>query len=396
MKNQDREDEKGFFKALYKYKLTCYKIVITLKSPKMKKLKVGILGATGMVGQNYIALLENHPWFDVSFVAASEKSAGKSYGQAVEGRWHMKQPLPTKVKNLRVTTVDNIVEAKKSCDVVFSALDPDSAKIYEEKYAEAGIPVVSNASANRMVNDVPLLIPEINHDHLSIIPRQQENRGWKKGFIVAKPNCSLQSYMTPLYALHQKFKIKKVMVTTMQAISGAGYPGVAALDITDNVIPYINGEEEKSENEPLKILGTVRGNEIIHASTSTIKISAQCNRVPVIDGHLACISVEFQHKPTPEQIIHTWKTFRSLPQKLKLPFAPQQPIIYRDEQDRPQTRLDRDNGHGMAVTVGRLRACTVLDYRFVGLSHNTVRGAAGGGILNAELLKAQGFLEDLS
>ncbi len=356
----------------------------------MKKSKAGILGATGMVGQQYASLLENHPWFEVSFLAASERSAGKSYGEAVEGRWHMESPMPDKIKKIGVCTVGDIRQAKKHCSFVFSALDSDVAKIYEEKYAEAGIPVVSNASAHRADKDVPMLIPEINYGHLKIIPIQQKNRGWKKGFIVTKPNCSLQSYLTPLYALHSAFGIKGAVITTMQAVSGAGHPGVSSFDIIDNIIPFIKGEEEKSENEPLKILGMVDGSEI--KNHSGIKISAHCNRVPVIDGHMACVSVEFENKPARDQIIEAWKNFRSLPQELGLPSAPKQPIIYRDEPDRPQTRLDRDNGKGMVVTVGRLRECKVLHYRFVGLSHNTIRGAAGGGILNAELLKARNFL----
>ncbi len=357
----------------------------------MEKISVGILGATGMVGQQYVSLLENHPWFEVSFLAASERSAGKSYGEAVEGRWHMKSPVPNNVKEMEVCTVDDIGKANKSCSFVFSALDSDIAKVYEEKYAEAGIPVVSNASTHRFTKDVPMLIPEINHGHLEIIPVQQKNHGWKKGFILVKPNCSLQSYLTPLYALHEKFRIKKVVITTMQAVSGAGHPGVSSFDIIDNIVPLIKGEEEKTENEPLKILGRIEGSGI--KNCSGISISAHCNRVPVIDGHMACVSVEFENKPTRNQIIEAWKNFRSLPQTLNLPFAPKRPIIYMDEPDRPQTRLDRDNDKGMAVTVGRLRECNVLHYRFVGLSHNTIRGAAGGGILNAELLKAQGFLK---
>ena len=356
----------------------------------MEKIKVGVLGSTGMVGQQYVSLLEHHPWFEVSFLVASEKSAGKNYEEATKGRWHIKNPVPVNAKKIIVRTVDDIEQAKKDCSFVFSALDSDIAQIYEEKYAEAGIPVVSNASYHRMTKDVPMLIPEINHEHLKIIPVQQKNRGWKKGFIVVKPNCSLQSYMTPLYALHSAFKIKKAVITTMQAVSGAGHPGVASLDIVDNVIPLIKGEEEKSENEPLKILGKIENDGI--KNYDGVKISAHCNRVPVIDGHMACVSVEFEKKPTKDQIVEAWKNFKSLPQELNLPFAPDQPIIYKEEQDRPQTRLDRDNDKGMAVTVGRLRECNVLHYRFVGLSHNLIRGAAGGGILNAELLKAKNFL----
>lgn len=355
----------------------------------MAKLKVGILGATGMVGQYYVALLEHHPWFEVSYAAASEKSAGKAYAEAVEGRWHLPHPIPENVKNLVVGDVANMGAAKK-CGFVFSALESDAAKQFEHLYAEAGIPVISNASAHRLDKDVPMLIPEINHEHINIIHAQRKNRSWKRGFIAVKPNCSIQSYMTPLFALHKEFKVRKVVVATMQAVSGAGHPGVASLDITDNVIPFIKGEEEKSEREPLKIMGKVRGAEIV--DSNEFHVSAHCNRVPVIDGHMACVSVAFEKKPTKEQIVAAWQNFRSLPQELKLPMAPEKPIIYTEEPDRPQIRLDRDNDKGMAVTVGRLRDCNILDYRFVGLSHNIIRGAAGGGILNAELLKAKGFL----
>ncbi len=356
----------------------------------MKKIRAGILGATGMVGQQYLALLENHPWFEVSCVAASERSAGKKYSEAVSGRWHMQKEIPQTAKELMVRDAAQAKEIAKECDFVFSALDPPVAKILEEKYAEAGTPVVSNASTHRWTRDVPMLIPEINAEHISIIPAQQKNRGWKKGFIAVKPNCSLQSYMTPLFALHKKFSVKKVIVTTLQAVSGAGHPGVSSFDIIDNVIPFIGGEEEKSENEPLKILGSMRNGEIVNASG--IEISAHCNRVPVIDGHLACVSVSFERKPSRAEILDAWKKFRGVPQELKLPFAPKQPIIYREEENRPQPRLDRDTDKGMAVSVGRLRECNVLDWRFVGLSHNTIRGAAGGGILNAELLKAKKYL----
>ncbi|MBI5388777.1 aspartate-semialdehyde dehydrogenase [Candidatus Woesearchaeota archaeon] len=357
---------------------------------KQQQLHVGILGATGMVGQQYIHLLENHPWFTVTFLAASERSAGKTFADAVAGRWHAQGDMPQKIRNMRVHTVDDIRAAKESCSFVFSALDSEIAKIYESQYARAGIPVVSNASAHRQDPDVPMLIPEINADHIAIIPLQQRQRGWNKGFIAVKPNCSLQSYLTPLYALHQKYRVKQVIVSTMQAVSGAGHPGVASLDIIDNVVPFINGEEEKTEQEPLKIWGQIEGNAII--PSQGICIAAHCNRVPTLNGHLACVSVSFANKPTKEEIISAWKSFRGMPQELKLPMAPEHPIIYRDEPDRPQVRLDRDADKGMATTVGRLRECPVLDWRFVGLSHNTIRGAAGGGILNAELLVAKGFI----
>jgi aspartate-semialdehyde dehydrogenase len=356
----------------------------------MKKLRIGILGATGIVGQNYITLLEDHPWFQVTYMAASEKSAGKSYKEAVTGRWHMLKDVPGDVRSLMVKSIDDMEDAKKNCDFVFSALDSGVAKIYEEQYAAAGIPVVSNASTHRHTKDVPMLIPEINHDHVDIIPMQQKNHGWNKGFIVVKPNCSLQSYMTPLFALHHEFRVTQAIITTMQSVSGAGHPGVSSYDIIDNIIPFIKGEEEKSEQEPLKILGKIQGDHIEYYQG--LKISAHCNRVPVIDGHMACVSLKFEKKPAIGQMIEIWHNFRSLPQQLNLPFAPEQPIIYREEADRPQTRLDRDADKAMAVTVGRLRACPVFDYRFVGLSHNTIRGAAGGGILNAELLVKKGYL----
>ena len=357
---------------------------------KMKKIKVGVLGATGMVGQNYISLLEGHPWFEVSYVIASPSSAGKKYKEAVAGRWHMLKDIPESVKDLKVEPIGNLDGAKKNCSFVFSALDSDIAKEWEEKYAGADIPVVSNSSAHRHTPDVPMLIPEINHQHLDILPIQKKSRGWKKGFIVVKPNCSLQSYMTPLYALHKKFKLKKAIITTMQAVSGAGHPGVASFDIIDNIIPFIGGEEKKSEYEPKKILGRIDGSKFVY--DESFEISAHCNRVPTIDGHMACVSAEFQTKPSREEILKIWKEFKSAPQELNLPFAPKQPIIYREEDNRPQTRLDRGNDKGMAVTVGRLRECNVLHWRFAGLSHNTIRGAAGGGILNAELLKEKGFI----
>lgn len=360
----------------------------------MKKLKGGILGATGMVGQQYIRLLENHPWFEVSYVAASPNSAGKKYSEAVKGRWHMASGIPASVKDLMVHDANLVDEAVGKCDFVFSALEMDKQLIMalEEAYAKAGIPVVSNASAHRHTADVPMLIPEINPQHLDIIPIQRKNHGWKKGFIVVKPNCSVQSYITPLHALEKAgYKISKVILTTLQAVSGAGYPGVASLDIVDNIVPFIGGEEEKSEKEPQKILGKIENGKFTY--DESIKISAHCNRVPVVDGHTACVSLQFaSKKPGIEEILRIWKDFRAEPQQLKLPFAPEHPIIYREEENRPQPRKDRDVDKAMAVTVGRLRECKVFDYRFVGLSHNTIRGAAGGGILNAELLKAKGYL----
>jgi len=343
-----------------------------------------------MVGQNYIRLLDNHPWFEVTHLVASEKSAGKKYSEAVAGRWHMPSDIPSGVKDLYVHSLDDFTSAKDSCDFVFSAIDTDVAKIYEELYASNGLPVISNASAHRHTPDVPMLIPEINPEHIDIIPQQKKNHGWDTGFIVVKPNCSLQSYITPLAILHERYGLKQAIITTMQAVSGAGHPGVSSYDIIDNIIPYIKGEEDKSEREPLKILGSIDGSQIIPAAG--IKISAHCNRVPTIDGHMACVSVSFEDKPTIEDILHSWDEYVSIPHELGLPSATEKAVYYRDEPDRPQTRLDRDTSDGMGVVVGRLRGCNVLQYRFVGLSHNTIRGAAGGGILNAELLRAKKYL----
>ncbi len=362
------------------------------------KIRVGILGATGMVGQKYIHLLRDHPWFEVSYVAASPRSAGKKYAEAVADRWLGGSDIPSAVAGLTVYDANDPSPAAGKCRFVFSALemDKDAVRQLENAYAAAGIPVVSNASAHRWTENVPMLIPEVNADHTDVITYQQKANGWDRGFIAVKPNCSLQSYMIPVYALFcAGYPVKRLFVTTLQAVSGAGYPGVASFDMIDNVVPYIGGEEEKSEREPLKILGRVKSGVIVPAEAPVI--AAHCNRVPVIDGHTACVSLEFDmsadKKPSVEKVAEIWKSFRSIPQELNLPSAPGQPIIVRDEPNRPQPRRDRDAEQGMAVTVGRLRACPVLDIRFVGLSHNTVRGAAGGGILNAELLKAKGFFD---
>ncbi|MFA5558292.1 MAG: aspartate-semialdehyde dehydrogenase, partial [Methanofastidiosum sp.] len=353
----------------------------------MEKINVGVIGATGMVGQNYIRLLDNHPWFNVTYVAASPKSAGKSYEEAVMGKWQMISGPPENVRKLIVKDANDVSQAIGKCALVFSALEMEKEKIreLEAAYAKAGIAVFSNASANRHVDNVPMLIPEINSNHIEIIPQQKKVNGWDKGFIVVKPNCSLQSYMAPVYALIKAgYEVKRMIITTMQAVSGAGYPGVPSLDMIDNMVPFISGEEEKSEIEPQKIMGKIVNGKIVN--DTNIKISAHCNRVPVIDGHTACVSLEFgAKKPSLEEIKKIWKEFRSEPQELNLPFAPKKPIIYREEPNRPQPRKDRDTDKGMAVTVGRLRECKVFDIRFVCLSHNTVRGAAGGGILNAEL-----------
>jgi aspartate-semialdehyde dehydrogenase len=361
----------------------------------MKKLRVGVLGATGMVGQNYIRLLKGHPWFEVTYVAASPRSAGRSFADAVEGRWQMEEEMPSDVAQLIVGDASDIVAAKKACDFVFSAveLDKDAIRSLENEYAAAGIPVVSNNSAHRGTPDVPMLIPEINPHHADAIAVQRKNHGWDKGFVVVKPNCSLQSYLTPVFALIQAgYPISEMILTTMQATSGAGYPGVPSLDMIDNIVPYIGGEEEKSEKEPLKILGEFRNGVFVNATD--IRISAHCNRVPVVDGHTACVSLRFAGaKPASIDVVKDiFRKFTGEPQKLELPFAPAQPIVIREESNRPQPRRDRNTDKGMAVTVGRIRPCNTMDLRFVGLSHNTVRGAAGGGILNAELLKAKGWL----
>jgi len=360
-----------------------------------KKLKVGVLGATGMVGQNYLRLLADHPWFEVVYLAASPNSAGKKYSEAVAGRWHMKENIPEKCKDIVVEDASLVNKAIGKCSLMFSAVEMDKQAILalEMEYASKGFAVVSNNSAHRNTEDVPVMIPEINPDHLDIIPEQQKKRGFSKGFLVVKPNCSIQSYMIPLYALMKAgYVIDKMIVTTLQALSGAGYPGPAAIDLVDNILPFINGEEEKSEVEPRKIFGKIQGAKIV--SDDSMKISAHCNRVAVTDGHIACCSIQFAgKKPGAEEIIKIWRNFSALPQELKLPSAPVPVMVYRDEIDRPQPQKDRDAGNGQAITVGRLRKCNVFDYRFVGLHHNTVRGAAGGSILTAELLQAKGFIK---
>lgn len=358
------------------------------------KIKTGIIGATGMVGQTFIKLLENHPWFDVTYLAASESSAGKTYSEAVKGRWHISSEVPDYIKNLRVEDAAKVENAIGKCSLIFCAvsMSKDEVKALEALYASNGFAVVSANSAYRLTPDVPMLIPEINHDHIEIIPVQQKNNGWKKGFITVKPNCSIQSYMIPLHALTSKgFKIKRMTLTTLQGLSGAGYPGPSAYDLVDNIIPYIGGEEEKSEIEPQKIFGSIVDGKIVN--DTSFQMSAHCTRVPVIDGHTVCANVEFDgKKPSENEILECWKNYRSVPYELGLPSAPEKTIIYREEANRPQPRKDRDSGNGMAITVGRLRPCNVFDYRFVGLSHNTVRGAAGGAVLMAELLAAKGYI----
>ncbi len=360
-----------------------------------RKIKVGVIGATGTVGQNYLRLLQNHPWFEVVYLAASPSSAGKKYADAVAGRWHMKDDIPQAYRGIIVADAGRVSKAVGKCRLMFSAVEMDKKAILalEEEYAATGFVVVSNNSAHRATPDVPVMVPEINHSHLDIIPQQRKQRGWKDGLLVVKPNCSIQSYMLPIYALiNAGYPIDQMIVATLQAVSGAGYPGPASIDLIDNVMPTLAGEEDKSEVEPAKILGKVAGNKIV--PDSSLKISAHCSRVAVSDGHIACVSLKFAgKKPGLEEIKNIWRKFSSLPQELKLPTAPVPPIIYRDEPDRPQPSKDRDAGNGMAVTVGRLRPCNVFDIRFVGLHHNTVRGAAGGSILTAELLVAKGYVK---
>ncbi len=359
------------------------------------KIKAGIIGATGMVGQMFIKLLENHPWFDVTYLAASASSAGKTYSQAVQGRWHVSSEVPSYVRDLMVEDASNVEKAIGKCSFVFCAvsLGKDEVKALETLYASRGFAVVSANSAYRLTPDVPMLIPEINYEHVNIIPVQQKNNGWDKGFIAVKPNCSIQSYMIPLHALMAKgYKIKQMTLVTLQGLSGAGYPGPSAFDLIDNIVPLIKGEEEKSEIEPQKIFGSIKDGQIVN--DTSILMSAHCTRVPVIDGHTVCVNVQFEgKKPSESEIIDCWKNYRSVPRELGLPSAPENTIIYKEEADRPQPRKDRDNGNGMAITVGRLRPCNVFDYRFVGLSHNTNRGAAGGAILMAELLVSKGFIK---
>jgi aspartate-semialdehyde dehydrogenase len=359
-----------------------------------EKIKIGILGATGVVGQNYIKLLINHPWFQIVDVAASPRSAGKPYSEAVKQKWQMSIDIPEELKNIIVRDVQDFNSVNPNLRFVFSAMDlpkKEDTQEIEFRYAQNGIPVISNSSANRWSPDVPMIIPEINHDHINLIPIQQKIRGLSKGFVIVKPNCSIQSYLTPIYALEKVgYKVEKLIITTLQAVSGAGYPGVSSLDMVDNIIPYIGGEEEKTEREPLKIFGKIGEKGIIN--NESIDISATCTRVPVIDGHTACVSMKFKEKvPLKEEIIDIWKNFKSLPQELSLPFAPKQPIIYLENDNRPQPKKDRDNDKGMAITVGRLRKDKIFHYKFISLSHNTIRGAAGGAILTAELLKAKGF-----
>ncbi len=359
----------------------------------MKKFKVGVIGATGMVGQRFMTLLADHPWFDVVVLAASARSAGKTYPQAVGDKWAFECPIPEKYTDMVVLDAEADMDKIASLvDFVFCAVNMDKAKIraLEEAYAKKEVPVVSNNSAHRFTADVPMVIPEINPEHVEVIPSQRKRLGTKKGFIAVKSNCSLQSYVPLLHPL-KGFGVKEAAVCTYQAISGAGKTFQTMPEILDNVIPYIGGEEEKSEKEPLKIWGEIKDGEIISATSPAI--TAQCLRVPVSDGHTAAVFVRFEKKPTKEEILSAWANFKGEPQELKLPSAPEQFLQYFEEDNRPQAKLDRMAGNGMSITVGRLREDSVYDYKFVGLSHNTLRGAAGGAVLLAELLAAKGYFD---
>ncbi len=356
-----------------------------------QKLKVGILGATGMVGQRFLSLLENHPWFEVTAVAASPRSAGKTYEEAVGGRWKMQTPMPEKVKNLVVMNVNEVEKVASGVDFVFSAVDMTKEEIrqIEDAYAKTETPVVSNNSAHRWTPDVPMVVPEINAEHFAVIEHQKKRLGTKRGFVAVKPNCSIQSY-APVLTAWKEYEPYEVVATTYQAISGAGKTFKDWPEMEGNIIPYIGGEEEKSEKEPLRLWGTIENGEIVPAKSPVI--TCQCIRVPVLNGHTAAVFVKFRKKPSKEELIAKLESFRGLPQEKGLPSAPKQFIRYLEEDNRPQVALDVDYENGMGVTVGRLREDTVYDYKFVGLSHNTVRGAAGGAILCAEALKALGYI----
>ena len=358
-----------------------------------QKLRVGILGATGMVGQRFISLLENHPWFEVVTLAASPRSAGKTYEEAVGGRWKMDTPMPEAVKKLVVMNVNDVEHVASTVDFVFSAVDmsKDEIKAIEEAYAKTETPVVSNNSAHRWTPDVPMVVPEINPEHFEVIEHQRKRLGTTRGFIAVKPNCSIQAY-TPALAAWKEFEPREVVVSTYQAISGAGKTFERWPEMVDNLIPYIGGEEEKSEQEPLKVWGKVEDGRIVKAEGPAI--TAQCLRVPVSNGHTAAVFVSFRGEaPSMEQIKADWAGFKGRAQELDLPSAPKQFLHYFEEPDRPQAKLDRELEGGMAVSLGRLRPDTQYDYKFVGLSHNTLRGAAGGAVLLAELLCAEGYMD---
>ena len=358
----------------------------------MKKLKVGIIGATGMVGQRFITLLAEHPYFEIAALVAGPRSAGKSYREAVEGRWKLSTPCPEWIMDMTVMSSDEVEAVGNAVDFVFCAvsLSKEETRALEERYARAEIPVVSNNSAHRWTPDVPMVIPEVNDGHLEVIAAQRARLGTKRGFIAVKPNCSIQSYVGALTPL-RKYGIREVVATTYQAISGAGKTFREWPEMVDNLIPFIGGEEEKSEKEPLRVWGEVKDSEILPASLPVI--TTQCLRVPVTDGHMAAVFVKFDKKPDREEILSAWREFRGKPQTLGLPSAPEQFITYFEEENRPQTGLDRDLYGGMGVSVGRLREDSVYDYKFVGLSHNTLRGAAGGAVLIAELLYREGYFD---
>lgn len=359
----------------------------------MKQYNVGILGATGMVGQRFATLLANHPWFNIKVLAASPRSAGKTYEEAVGSRWAMTVPMPENLKSMTVKDLHaDMDEITSQVDFVFCAVDmkKDEIKALEERYAKAECPVISNNSAHRFTPDVPMVVPELNPEHLEIIESQRKRLGTKKGFIAVKSNCSIQSYVPALHPL-KKFGLKNVLACTYQAISGAGKTFATWPEMNDNLIPFIGGEEEKSEQEPLKVWGTIENGEIVKAATPSI--TTQCLRVPVSDGHTAAVFVSFEEKPSKEEILKLWEEFKGEPQDLELPSAPKQFIHYFTEDNRPQANLDRNLEGGMAVSVGRLREDTQYDYKFVCLSHNTLRGAAGGGVLLAELLAAKGYFD---
>ncbi|MBE7078101.1 MAG: aspartate-semialdehyde dehydrogenase [Clostridiales bacterium] len=359
----------------------------------MKQFNVGVIGATGMVGQRFMMLLADHPWFNVTALAASSRSAGKTYQEAVGDKWSFPTPIPEKYLSMVILDAEKDMDKiAAAVDFVFCAVNMDKAKIraLEEAYAQKEIPVVSNNSAHRFTPDVPMIIPEINDGHLEVIDAQKQRLGTKRGFIAVKSNCSLQSYVPLLHPL-MKYGVKEVAVCTYQAISGAGKTFTTMPEILDNIIPYIGGEEEKSEKEPLKIWGKIKNGEIVSATSPAI--TAQCLRVPVSDGHTAAVFVKFENKPSKEAILSAWAEFKGVPQELSLPSAPAQFLQYFEEDNRPQAKLDRMAGNGMSVTVGRLREDSVYDYKFVGLSHNTLRGAAGGAVLLAELLAAKGYMD---
>ena len=358
-----------------------------------EKLRVGILGGTGMVGQRFISLLENHPWFEVVTIAASPRSEGQTYEEAVAGRWKMDTPIPEAVKGIRVMNVNDVEKVAATVDFVFSAVDmtKEEIKAIEEAYAKTETPVVSNNSAHRWTPDVPMVIPEINPEHFQVIEAQKKRLGTARGFIAVKPNCSIQSYVPALTAW-KEFEPYECVVTTYQAISGAGKDFRSWPEMVENIIPYIGGEEEKSEQEPLRIWGRVDETSGVIVKAEEPVITCQCLRVPVLNGHTAAVFVKFRKKPTKEQLIEKLESYRGFPQDEKLPMAPEQFIKYFEEDDRPQVKADVDRDKGMGISIGRLREDTVYDYKFVGLSHNTIRGAAGGAILCAETLKAKGYI----